>query len=107
MYTAIAVSKGFSGSPHIDTYDTGPQYALSLGSFGETSREGGGGLLCIEVSPTSVAEVDTYRRMQKVDGRFVHWVSGPYAGTRYSIIWFRTCKPPIPKTRAVLSGQSR
>ena len=32
-YSAIAVSKCFVGSPHIDTYDVGPQYALSLGGF--------------------------------------------------------------------------
>lgn len=31
-YTKIAISKGFNGSPHIDSYDQGPQYALSLGS---------------------------------------------------------------------------
>ena len=30
-YTKIAISKGFRGSPHIDSYDQGPQYAMSVG----------------------------------------------------------------------------
>ena len=47
IYSAIAVSKGFVGSPHIDTYDVGPQYALSLGDFT-------GGSLMVEAGPKQV-----------------------------------------------------
>jgi hypothetical protein len=47
IYSAIAVSKGFVGSPHIDTYDVGPQYALSLGDFT-------GGSLMVEAGPKKV-----------------------------------------------------
>jgi hypothetical protein len=44
-YTAIAATKNFCGSPHIDTHDVGYQWALSLGTFS------GGGQLCLEVAP--------------------------------------------------------
>jgi hypothetical protein len=47
-----------------------------------------------------VAEVDTYWRMAKVDGRFPHWVT-PYQGVRMSVIWYRTEGVPTPRTKAV------
>ena len=92
-YSAIAVSKGFVGSPHIDTYDVGPQYALALGTFS-------GRALCVESGARQLVRIDTKGRMAKFDGRFPHWVL-PYEGERYSIIWFRTTGPPTPQTTAV------
>jgi Leucine-rich repeat (LRR) protein len=47
-YSAIAVSKCFVGSPHVDGYDLAPQFALSLGNFD-------GGQLCVECNPQEVA----------------------------------------------------
>ena len=76
----IAVSYNFVGSPHIDTYDIAPQYALSLGDF----TQGGGGELCVEESAMQVAVVDTRGKLAKVDGRFPHWVL-PYTGERFSV----------------------
>ena len=95
-FTAIAVSFGFQGSPHIDTYDIAPQYALSLGDF----VNNGGGELCVEESAMQVAKVDTRGAMAKVDGRFPHWVL-PYQGERFSIIWFTTAGTVVPATTAV------
>lgn len=71
-YSAIAVSNGFVGSPHIDMHDVDVQYAFSCGTF---RSECDGGRLCIEETPMMVAEVDTYNKLAKVDGRFPHWVT--------------------------------
>jgi hypothetical protein len=38
-YTALAVTHGFQGSPHIDKQNIGPFYGLALGNFDE--RTGG------------------------------------------------------------------
>jgi hypothetical protein len=92
-YSAIAVSKRFVGSPHIDTYDIGPRYALSLGGFS-------GGALMVEAGAREVCCVDTHDKLAKVDGRFPHWVD-VYEGERFSIIWFRTKGEPTPQTTAV------
>jgi hypothetical protein len=43
-FTGLAVTKGFRGSPHIDTTNTGPFYGLALGNF----QDGTGG---IQVAP--------------------------------------------------------
>ena len=66
MYTKIAVSKNFVGSPHIDTYDQAPQYAASFGNFC-------GGALMVEAAAREVVAIDTKGRMAKCDGRFPHW----------------------------------
>ena len=81
-YTGVALSKGFRGSPHIDTYDIDMQWALSLGEFE-------GGCLCVEASPTEVVVAETKGRPAKVDGRYVHWVA-PWTGERYSVIVYKT-----------------
>ena len=94
-FTALAVTKNFSGSPHIDTLNVGPFYGISMGDFSE-----GGGKICVECSALVVAEVDTRGRFGKVDGRFPHWVT-PYQGTRYSLIYYVTSGEVIPQTTAV------
>jgi hypothetical protein len=94
-FTALAVTKNFQGSPHIDTLNVGPFYAISMGNFTT-----GGGRICVECSPTIVAKVDTRGRMAKVDGRFPHWVS-EFEGTRYSFIYYVTSGTVIPQTTAV------
>jgi len=63
--TAIAFTKNFVGSAHIDTQNTGPFYGLSLGDFSI-----GTGQLCVEVSAREVAHVNTRNRLGMVDGRF-------------------------------------
>jgi hypothetical protein len=94
-FTALAVTKNFRGSPHIDTLNVGPFYGLSMGEFSPD-----GGKICVECSPTVVGQMDTRGRMAKVDGRFPHWVS-KYEGTRYSLIYYLTSGKVIPQTTAV------
>lgn len=85
-YTALAVTYGFQGSPHIDKQNCGPFYGLALGEFSE-----GQGGICVECNARTVAEVNTRNRLGKVDGRFPHWVA-PYDADaeRYSLIYYRT-----------------
>jgi hypothetical protein len=94
-FTALAVTKNFVGSPHIDTLNVGPFYGLSLGDFTP-----GGGCIAVECSPFVVAEVNTHGRFGKVDGRFPHWVT-PYQGTRYSLIYYVTSGTVEPQTTAI------
>jgi len=96
--TAIAFTKNFIGSCHIDTENTGPFYGLALGDFVAP-----GGRLCVEVSAREVAHVDTRHRFAKVDGRFPHWVA-PSDGDRYSVIYYQTRGDEIPRTTAVFAG---
>ena len=100
-YTAVAFTKNFVGSPHIDTQNTGPFYGLALGDF-----KAPGGALCVECSAREIAEVDTREKLGRVDGRFPHWVA-PYEGNRYSVIFYKTCGgEAAPRTTAVFSGRS-
>jgi hypothetical protein len=81
-FSALAITYGFQGSPHIDKQNTGPFYGLALGEF-----EGGG--ICVEVDAFTVAQVSTKDCLCKVDGRYPHWVA-PYEGGRYSLIYYST-----------------
>mmetsp|Transcript_64925 Transcript_64925/g.128345 ORF Transcript_64925/g.128345 Transcript_64925/m.128345 type:complete len:183 (-) Transcript_64925:265-813(-) len=88
-HTAIAVTRNFVGSPHIDHFDVGPQLALSLGNFE-------GGELCVEeASHNAIAVVDTHSRLAEVDGRRVHWVRA-FRGERFSLIFYRTAEVEGP-----------
>jgi len=71
-FSALAVTKNFRGSPHIDKQNTGPFYGLSLGNFDD-----GTGGVCVEADAFTVAHVNTKGRLAKVDGRYPHWVA-PY-----------------------------
>eukprot|EP00977_Amphora_coffeiformis_P029372 scaffold40359_cov221-Amphora_coffeaeformis.AAC.1 len=71
-FSALAVTYGFRGSPHIDKQNTGPFYGLALGDF----PDGQGGI-CVEADPFTVAIVNTKHHLGKVDGRYPHWVA-PY-----------------------------
>mmetsp|Transcript_2265 Transcript_2265/g.3347 ORF Transcript_2265/g.3347 Transcript_2265/m.3347 type:complete len:243 (+) Transcript_2265:266-994(+) len=84
--TELAVTYGFSGSPHIDKQNSGPFYGLSLGDF----PEGQGGIR-VECSARVVAEMNTRNRLGRVDGRYPHWVA-PYDddAERFSLIYYQT-----------------
>jgi hypothetical protein len=97
LFTGVAVTKNFVGSPHRDKHDINYQYALSLGDFAA-----GTGELCVEESPTAVACIDTHNKIACMDGRYVHWVTG-YTGNRYSLIWYQTQGTGSPKKQAVWS----
>ena len=86
LYTAVAFTKNFVGSPHIDKENTGPFYGLSLGDF----PPGQGGVR-VECSARIVCEVDTRMQLGKIDGRYPHWVA-PYdiGRERYSVIYYQT-----------------
>ena len=86
-FSALAVTYGFMGSPHIDKQNTGPFYGLSLGNF--TGAINGGGCVCVEADAFTVAHVSTHNRLNKCDGRYPHWV-GNYEGERYSLIYYAT-----------------
>jgi hypothetical protein len=95
-FIAIAVTKNFVGSPHIDSGDISYQYAISLGSFD------GGGQLCVESEDhRTVAQVDTHCKLARMDGRFVHWVRRFSGGERYSLIFYMTSGDGNPRERAV------
>lgn len=94
--TAVAVTHNFTGSPHIDTLNVAPFYAISFGEF-----EAGGGHIAVEQSPRVVAHVDTHGKLACMDGRNVHWVT-PYTGNRYSLIFYVTYGTVVPRTTAVL-----
>ena len=96
-FTGLAVTKGFVGSPHIDTTNIGPFYGLSIGDF----DDGTGGVR-VELDPFTVCEVNTKNRLGRVDGRFPHWVA-PYdeGKTRYSLIFYLTEGDVQEKTTAV------
>ena len=79
-YTALAVTHGFTGSPHIDNQNVGPFYGLSLGDF----AEGEGGVR-VECSARVVAEANT---------------------GRYSLIYYRTEGAPTELGAAVFSVPS-
>ena len=81
-FSALAVTYGFTGSPHIDKQNTTPFYGLALGEF-----VGGG--ICVEADWDTVAISNSHNRLAKVDGRYPHWVE-PYEGERYSLIFYST-----------------
>jgi hypothetical protein len=95
-YTGVAVTNGFIDSPHIDTENIGPFYAISLGDFE------GGGCIAVESGPKEVTHLTTRHCLCKVDGRFPHWVT-KYTGERYSLIFYRTVGEVTPITKAVLN----
>ena len=99
-FTGLAVTKGFIGSPHIDTTNIGPFYGLSIGDF-----EDGTGGVRVELDSLTVCEVNTKNRLGKVDGRFPHWVA-PYdeTKTRYSLIFYLTEGEIQPKSKAVFGA---
>ena len=98
LFTGLAITKNFIGSPHIDTTNIGPFYGLSLGNF----KDGTGGVR-VELDAMTVCEVNTKNRLGKIDGRFVHFVA-PYdvdETTRYSLIFYLTEGEVQVKGRAV------
>eukprot|EP00947_MAST-08B_sp_MAST-8B-sp1_P000113 g113.t1 len=61
---------------------------------------GRAGQLCVEASPLDVVSIDTFERLGRMDGRYVHWVSA-YSGERFSVIFYRTEGATVPKSSAV------
>ena len=84
VYNALAITKSFRGSPHIDNHDKTFQHVIALGDFK-------GGYLCTEADEdgNEVVEVDVKNKFGRIDGRSVHWVSG-WTGERYSIVYYST-----------------
>ena len=96
LYTAVAVTKQFQGSPHIDTENVAPFYGFALGDYA-------GGFICVEAEDgMSTYEVDTQARLGKVDGRYPHWVS-PHTGERFSIIYYQTSGAVVPQGPSVFA----
>ena len=91
----IAVTYGFTGSPHIDRQNSSPFWGLSLGNFTE-----GTGCVAVECSSRIVAHVNTKNRLGRVDGRHPHWVTSYDVNEeRFSLIYYDTMsayEPPGP-----------
>eukprot|EP00536_Pseudo-nitzschia_multiseries_P014755 jgi/Psemu1/215862/e_gw1.765.23.1 len=94
--TEIAITYGFSGSPHIDKQNCGPFYGLSLGNFDDSDGKGG---IVVESSARVVVQVNTKHRLGRVDGRYVHWQHEE----RYSLIYYETGKNFVKPGPAVFS----
>ena len=86
VYSALAITKAFVGSPHIDNHDTTFQHVIAVGDFE-------GGMLCAEADEdgTETLAIDVRNRFGRIDGRAVHWVSG-WGGERYSVVYYSTAK---------------
>ena len=96
QYDRLAVTKNFTGSPHVDKDDVTFQYALALGDFGDL-----GGELVVESEEGATRwAVDTRNRLARVDGRFTHWVRGydTTLGARYSVVFYAN-KPSAATAR--------
>ena len=95
IYNALAITKSFRGSPHVDSHDKTFQHVIALGDFT-------GGMLCAEADEDGVETlaIDVYNSFGRIDGRYVHWVSG-WTGERYSIVYYSTAKQdwtePVPQ----------
>ena len=82
-YTALAITKQFCGSPHIDQHDTSFQFVIAVGDFT-------GGDLCVDAgSSNEEVCINVHNRLGRLDGRSVHWVSG-WKGERYSVVYYST-----------------
>ena len=86
VYSALAITKAFVGSPHIDNHDTTFQHVIAVGDFE-------GGMLCAEADEdgTETLAIDVRNRFGRIEGRAVHWVSG-WEGERYSVVYYSTAK---------------
>ena len=86
VYSALAITKFFVGSPHIDAHDTTFQHVIAIGDFE-------GGMLCTEADNdgTETVAINVRNRFGRIDGRNVHWVSG-WKGERYSVVYYSTAK---------------
>jgi len=86
VYTALAITKAFVGSPHVDNHDKTFQHVIALGNFE-------GGMLCCEADGygTETLAIDVRNRFGRIDGRGVHWVSR-WNGERYSVVYYSTSK---------------
>ena len=84
IYNALAITRGFKGSPHVDLHDKTFQHVIALGDFE-------GGQLCCELDELGMESVaiDVKSRFGRIDGRSVHWVNG-WSGERFSIVYYST-----------------
>ena len=96
VYNALAITKMFRGSPHVDNHDQTFQHVIALGDFD-------GGCLCTEANDDDGTEtfcIDVKDRFGRIDGRNVHWVSA-WSGERYSIVYYSTSDDhftkPVPQ----------
>jgi hypothetical protein len=100
--TEIAITHGFSGSPHRDKQNCGPFYGLSLGNFDDSDGKGG---IVVEASARVVIRVNTKCRLGRVDGRYVHWVA-PW-GTKHGEPSNQQSQKQQPPSKLVHGGEEQ
>ena len=102
-FDAVAFTKAFRGSPHVDAKDVAHQHVFALGDFegGELCYEDGGGETGVGngvfernsngsgagSTGLGTVRVDVRGRVARVDGRRPHWVAG-FRGERFSVVFF-------------------
>ncbi|CAB9511522.1 expressed unknown protein [Seminavis robusta] len=84
-YNALAITRNFYGSPHIDAHDQTFQHVIAVGDFT-------GGRLCCELNEDEELQIDIHNRVGRMDGRKVHWVSAWQGKERYSVVYYSTRK---------------
>ena len=84
-YSALAITRNFRGSPHVDLHDTTYQHVIALGDFEH------GGRLCVDYGAQTIS-INIKNRLARIDGRNVHWVGRCNTGERFSIVYYSTDK---------------
>ena len=103
-YNALAITKNFHGSPHIDQHDQTFQHVIALGDFV-------GGRLCSELNDETEIQMNIHNRLARMDGRMVHWVSEWSGKERFSVVYYSTdpkdYTPPLSSKSHVIFMQER
>lgn len=94
-YSALAITRNFRGSPHVDLHDTTYQHVIALGDFEH------GGRLCV-ASGAQTFSINVKNRLARIDGRNVHWVEKCNRGERFSVVYYSTDK--VDHTETVDQG---
>ncbi|GFH55998.1 hypothetical protein CTEN210_12474 [Chaetoceros tenuissimus] len=84
-YSALAITRNFRGSPHVDLHDTTYQHVIALGDFEH------GGRLCVDYGAQTFS-INVKNRLARIDGRNVHWVERCGTGERFSVVYYSTDK---------------
>ena len=99
-FTALAVTHGFRGSPHIDKQNIGPLPRAGVGGLSRGERR------CVRECDALTAAQDTRVLSRWTD---LPWIGGavPGGAERYSPIYYQTMGEPTPITTAVFGADAQ